>query len=123
MSARNTRFAKNMKLGMKPAILFILALLIIGGIGIAVTMLPHILASPNMGNPHFIADAINWFARHAGAVLRLAKRDPKGAQDALRAAIAQLQAALTGPGSRATVTRLRRHNGKHDGAAPVALAA
>ena len=61
--------------------------------------------------------------RHAGAVLRLAKRDPKGAQDALRAAIAQLQAALTGPGSRATVTRLRRHNGKHDGAAPVALAA
>lgn len=34
MSDRNTSFAKNMKLGMKPAILFVLALLIIAGIGV-----------------------------------------------------------------------------------------
>jgi MFS family permease len=43
--------------------------LIIGGVGIAVTMIPHMLASPYMGNPHFIADGINWVARHAGAIV------------------------------------------------------
>jgi MFS family permease len=43
--------------------------LLIGGVGIAVTMIPHMLASPYMDNPHFLADAINGVARLAGAAL------------------------------------------------------
>lgn len=43
--------------------------LIIGGVGVVITMLPYLIASPRMANPVFVADAINWVARHVGAVL------------------------------------------------------
>jgi MFS family permease len=43
--------------------------LIVGGVGVAITMLPYLIASPRMGNPAFLVDAINWVARHMGAVL------------------------------------------------------
>jgi MFS family permease len=46
--------------------------LIIGGVGVVITMIPYMIASPRMGNPAFVADAVNWLTWHFGTAINWA---------------------------------------------------
>ena len=43
--------------------------LIIGGVGVLLTMVPYLVASPRMGNPAFFADSVNWVTQWVGGAI------------------------------------------------------